>query len=251
MSMGGPLEQRRPGSMYSSVARVRASDSVVAKIQSLIVDQRLSAGDPLPPERELAELLAVSRNILREALGVLGQKGLIEVRPGRGTFVSEPSSASASDSLRLLFDLRRVSLVELSDARLLIEPPVAALAAENRTDEDLTSLAVWMERLHASVEDPTEHVAADIGFHAAIASAAKHRVFQFMVDAVRIPVKRSMTVGTAVESALSRSDEQHEQILFAIRRQDSEGAASAMRTHIEYVRRYLSGIGQDACREVS
>ena len=109
------------GDLYRSVDRIGAREAVVRRIQDLIVANKLAPGDPLPPERELAARLSVSRNVLREGLRTLSQKGLVRVVAGRGAFVEAPTGRVVSESLALLLQLRQVSLIELCDARLLIE----------------------------------------------------------------------------------------------------------------------------------
>src|SRR6478736_817704 len=97
------------GSSFKSLERRSTSSAVVEAIQAMIVDQHLMPGDALPSERELATMLSVSRNVLREALGILGQRGLVETRHGTGTYVSLPSSRQARDALVLLLNMGKVS----------------------------------------------------------------------------------------------------------------------------------------------
>ena len=115
--------------LYGPVRHRRTTDTVVEQLERMILERRLQPGDSLPPERELALALSVSRNVLREALGVLGQKGLVRVAAGRGTTVVRPSTEHVEDALTALITYDEITLVELCDARLLIEPEFAASAA--------------------------------------------------------------------------------------------------------------------------
>lgn len=225
--------------LYGSVERIRTSDSVVARIQELILASKLRPGDALPSERDLAAILSVGRNALREALGVLSQRGLLDVVPGRGTFVAELSSGPMRDSLELLLRFRRVGLVELCDARLLIEPELAGFAAARIDEADTVSLTAAFEALKRSNEDAELHVEADLAFHREIARIAQHAVYQAIVDAVREPVTRSMMFGTIIPRAIGHSDAQHEAIWRTILAKDADGARLAMREHLEYVRTYV------------
>lgn len=229
--------------MFESIARVRATDSVVSEIQGLILTKKMRPGDVLPSERELAGKLSVSRNVLREALGVLAQKGLVESRPGRGTVVARPSADGVRASLNLLLELEHVSVEELCDARMIIEPELAARAATRASAAGTASLAEALNRLHESREDAAAHVRADLRFHEEIATLAGHKVFSFLVGAVREPVTRSMIFGTQVPSAIDHSDEQHRAIFEAIIRGDSDAARAAMEQHIEYVAEYVRSHG--------
>jgi GntR family transcriptional repressor for pyruvate dehydrogenase complex len=225
--------------LYSSVSRLRAVDSVVQLIERLIVEQKLAVGEALPPERELAARLAVSRNILREALRILNQKGLVQVIAGRGAFVQQPSPQIIGDSLALLFQVQQVRLTDICDARLLIEPEVARLAAERATGEDIARLQELMHQLHATRASTAAHVESDLRFHRAIAEAARHSVYQVLVDALRTPVLRAMALAAAAPKSLETSDVYHLAILTAIADHDPEAARVAMRQHMADIQHYI------------
>jgi GntR family transcriptional repressor for pyruvate dehydrogenase complex len=225
--------------LYSSVSRLRAVDSVVQLIERLIVEQKLAIGEALPPERELAARLAVSRNILREALRILNQKGLIQVLAGRGAFVQQPSPQIIGDSLALLLQVQQVRLIDICDARLLIEPEVARLAAERATHEDISRLHDLMNQLHTTHASTGAHVEIDLRFHRAIAEAARHSVYQVLVDAVRTPVLRAMALAAGAPKSLETSDVYHLTILTAIANHDPEAAQAAMREHMAYIQDYI------------
>jgi DNA-binding FadR family transcriptional regulator len=225
--------------LFEYVPRKKATDLIVAEIQDLILASKLMPGDKLPSERNLAEKFRVSRNVLREALGVLRQMGLVDVLAGRGTVVTQPSLDSMQDTLSLLLQLKHVSLKELCDARLLIEPELASLAAELPESTDMGRLIQMGQNLLECSEDAESHVQADLSFHQEIANLAGHGVFSVIVGAVREPVTRSMVFGTRVPRAIGFSDEQHMAVLDAILRRDSKEARWAMTEHIRYVSEYI------------
>jgi GntR family transcriptional repressor for pyruvate dehydrogenase complex len=225
--------------LFHNVNRSKATDLIVAEVQDLIVSRRLKAGDKLPSERDLALKFNVSRNVLREALGVLRQRGLVEVLPGRGTVVTNPSYDSMQDTVALLLRLQHVSLIELCDARMLIEPELAWRAASLPKTVSTEKLVRLGERLRESSDSAEEHVKADLEFHEEIAHLSGHGVFSAFVGAVREPVTRSMVFGTKVPRAIDASDEQHIAILDAITRRDPKEARWAMSEHIRYVAEYI------------
>lgn len=244
MSDAPPLNARRsaassdPG-LYGPVRHRRTTDSVVEQLERMILERRLEPGDSLPPERELAAALSVSRNVLREALGVLGQKGLVRVTAGRGTTVVRPSTEHVEDALTALITYDEISLVELCDARLLIEPELAASAARVATPEAIGRLDALMRILETTREDSEAHVAADRDFHAEIARLAGNRALAAMVQSIRAPVTHSMMLGTSVPRAIDTSDQDHHDVLDAIRMRDPDAAREAMVRHIRYVRDYV------------
>jgi GntR family transcriptional repressor for pyruvate dehydrogenase complex len=225
--------------LYEPLRHRKTTDTIVEQLEGLILERRLEPGDFLPPERELAAALSVSRNVLREALGILGQKGLVRVAAGRGTTVVRPSTEHVEDALTTLIEHHQIGLVELCDARLLIEPELAANAAGGATQEGIRRLEDLMRILETTRGDSAAHVAADRDFHAEIARLAGNRVLAAMVQSVRAPVTRSMLLGTSVPRAIDKSDQDHRDVLEAIRERDQEAARSAMVRHIRYVRDYV------------
>lgn len=225
--------------LFQNVFPKKATDLIVTEIQDLILDERLKPGEKLPSERDLSEKFNVSRNVLRESLGVLRQRGLVQVLPGRGTVVTTPSLSSMRDSLSLLLQLKHVSLGELCDARLLIEPELAWRAASSPASVDMSHLTELARLLRESASSPEDHVQADLAFHQEIANLSGHGVFSAIVGAVREPVTRSMVFGTKVPRAIDSSDEQHMAILHAITRRDPKEARWAMSEHIRYVSEYI------------
>lgn len=225
--------------LFGLALGMRTADVVSAQIQELIVERRLKPGEALPAERELAAMMSVSRNALREGIGQLVQKGLLVTRPGRGTFVAEPSFENMKESLGLLLRLNQVDRLELCDVRLLIEPRQAALAAQNVRAGDTSELENAMKRLRSTAQDSNGHVLADLEFHNAISNLANHAVFASIVAVVREPVTRGMVFGTKVPRAIDFSDDQHESIFGAIMAGRSVDAEDASREHLLYVRDYL------------
>src|SRR5262249_37075710 len=111
------------------VRNIRIYEEIVRQIRGLVADGRVKSGDRLPPERDLAERFRVSRASVREALRALQVTGLIEIRPGEGTFVREVSVEALVEPLARVILAQREGVAELYEARRLLEPPIAGLAA--------------------------------------------------------------------------------------------------------------------------
>lgn len=235
--LGSPTEKTE---LFGNISRLSVSASVVERIEQLIIEARLSPGQLLPSERELAAQFAISRTVLREALSSLVQKGLVEVVQGRGTFVSEPSVDRVSESLTLLLRLRRVGLDELTDVRMLIEPEIAALAARRATDQEIHQLQGLAASLREHHNSPSDHVAADLAFHSALSRFARHAAYESIVEAVRLPVIQSMLVGADVPEAIQASDDSHDEVTNAVARRDPAAARAAMQEHMQFVSGYIA-----------
>lgn len=227
---------------FARVSTVSTTTAVVDQLRQMIITRELEIGQSLPPERELANVFGVSRNAVREALGILGQRGLVRAAPGRGRCVTSPSGESIRSALDLMLVLGGVRLVDLCDARLQIEPQLARLAAQNTRSASTAYLRSLLDELEASQTEPQAHVKADIAFHKEIARLANNEFLAVVVDAFSQPIQVSMHVGLHVGQSLDVSDQQHTAIRDAISAGDGELAAEAMRAHISFIRDYISEV---------
>jgi len=228
--------------MMSQGRPPRVYEQIVAQIERAIYDGRFAQGDKLPAERQLAREFQASRVAVREALRSLEHRGLVEVRQGSagGYFIREADAGPIIRDFQTLFRLGRVSLAQLTEARLLVEPDTARLAAHRASDGDIKAL-------RASMDERAEHAAAgrsprllDMDFHRLVAEAAKNPVHAVVTHAlmdleVRVVVPRpdlSSEDSAAVDGA-------HRRILDAIAARQPEGARAAMEAHIIDLERRL------------
>src|SRR5260370_6986889 len=142
--------------MYTPIQSLKVFERVAVQIEQRILDGELRSGDRLPTERELAELFQVSRTAVREALKILAQKGLVDMRPGRGTIVIDGSQEAMQHSIGLVMKLKlgevggSNSLVEV---REILEVEIAALAAARATETEIGSLLEAVETIDANLVD--------------------------------------------------------------------------------------------------
>jgi len=214
--------------------RGTTSEEVVANLRGMIHRGELRAGDRLPPERDLAKRLGVSRPTLRAAIRSLAAVGVLQSRQGAGTFVVQTEGPPALDSgpLRLMASLRGFTSTEMFEARQALEMSVAGLAAERATGEQLASMAEEIAGMYASLDEPEQYLVHDMHFHQVVAAASGNRILTAlmnMVAAILLDV-RSKTVRRAKD--LKQSAEMHRHIYRAIRDRNPEAARSAMRAHL-------------------
>jgi GntR family transcriptional repressor for pyruvate dehydrogenase complex len=241
----------RPGGEMGiePIHSTRIYEEIVRQIKSMIAEGRLKSGDQLPPERDLAEKFVVSRTSVREALRALESLGLVEIRPGEGTFVKEISVEALIEPLALVMASQRESIGELFEARRLLEPAIAGLAARRATPDEIQE----MERI---LEDQAKEIAMgrtglreDAQFHAAIAAAARNRAIMRVVHGIMDLLTQSREESLNTPGRPTRSHQDHRRVLDAIKRRDPAAAEQAMLEHLNAVEGLVLGPGATGGRD--
>lgn len=212
------------------------------QIQDLISAQHLAPGDRLPGERELADALSVSRASVREALRVLHYIGVVDVRPGEGTFVATTPPTPLDPSMYGLLS-ERTALLDLVEARRILEEGIVHLAARRATKDDLDALDDFLSRREAELDAGKHDVAGDLQFHAMLAEATGNMV---LVSTVRHLNEMWLQARekTGRKNATPRKALRfHRQILAAVRRRHPVAARRALRRHLEDMRGDIEGRG--------
>lgn len=208
---------------------------IITAIEEIVDRERLRVGDRLPPERELATLLGVSRPVLREALKSLEARGRLTVRHGQGVFIRSLSD----EALRSSLANATVSLQELFAMREVLEVPAAAWAAASATPEDIDRLksALAAER-DARVPPVDFHRLGelDAAFHMLIVETAKNRFLSQTLDVLQEMLAAGMETTLSIPGRMRRSHSEHRIILQAIARGDEQGAQKAVTAHIRGAR---------------
>lgn len=211
-----------------------SSEEVVVHLREMIQRGELRRGDRLPPERDLAKLLGVSRPTLRAGIRSLAAHGVLLSRQGAGTFVVDNDGPPSLDSspLRLMAALHGFTSAEMFEARRSIEMAMAGLAAERATGDQMASIAEELAGMYASLEDPEQYLVHDMHFHEMVAAASGNRILTALMNMVATILLdvRSKTVKRAKD--LKESAEMHRQIYRAIRTHNPEGARNAMKDHL-------------------
>lgn len=211
-----------------------SSEEVVQQLREMIHRGELRSGDRLPPERDLAKQLGVSRPTLRAGIRTLAAIGVLKSRQGAGTFVAEADASPALDGnpLRLMASLHGFTNAEMFEARIALEMAVAGLAAERATGEQLAAMSEEVAEMFASLDEPEEYLVHDMRFHQTIAAASGNRILTALMNMVASILfeTRSKTVHRALD--LKESSEMHREIYRAIRDHNPEAASEAMRDHL-------------------
>jgi GntR family transcriptional regulator, transcriptional repressor for pyruvate dehydrogenase complex len=214
-----------------------AAERVVRHLEDLIENGRLKPGDRLPAERELAQVVGVSRPTLRAGLRSLAALGVIESRHGAGTFITAGPPRLSTGPLSLMAALHGFTRDEMFEARLVLEVGAAGLAAEKASGENLATMAEEVAGMFASLDDPQPFLLHDVRFHRAVAVASGNPVLAALVEMVSALVyeRRRLTVERARD--LKQSAEMHRRIYNAIRARAPERARAEMTDHLAQARR--------------
>src|SRR5579863_7635142 len=219
---------------FEVVRRNKVYEEVAKQIERLILT-KLKPGDKLPSERELAEMLRVSRSSIRDAIRGLELMGLVEPRQGTGTIVREVSADSLVNPFSNALRRRQELVGELLDFRKMLEPPLAARAATHASPEEISEMEDILRRQEEKQGRGESAVSEDAEFHYSVALASDNsvvlKVLDILMDLLRDTRERSLQVDGRSQKSLDG----HRRILNAIKRHDGEAAKAAMRRHIEDV----------------
>lgn len=215
--------------------------SAVQLIVTAIAAGRFAPGQALPREAELADMFAVSRLTMREAVRILSDRGVLDVRRGRGTYVAPQEKWSDPATLIAVLasqtDQRTLG-IQLIEVRRMIEVGAAGLAAANRTAADIENLQRWLTVYTQASQksDIDTALAADIAFHDGILAASHNPLIPVMMSPLASAVARSRRSTTEIPAVRKRAAHHHQLIFAAIAAGDATGAKQAMRAHMSQTR---------------
>lgn len=216
------------------------TDEAINKIKEMILAGELSAGDRLPPEKELSEKLGLSRSSLREAVKALEIIRVLDVRRGDGTYVTSLEPALLTEAVSFIVDLHQdKSVLEIFEVRRILEPAAAAMAAGRITPAQVAALRASMAHVDedTGVEDLVRH---DLLFHGQIAAAAQNSYLASLLDGLSSnTVRARIWRGLTQDKAVSRTLSEHAAIADALERGDAELARALLTVHISGVEQWL------------
>jgi GntR family transcriptional repressor for pyruvate dehydrogenase complex len=205
---------------------------VVNHIRSLMESGALQPGDKIPPEREFARSLNISRASLRTGIGYLAAMGVMKVRHGGGTFVADGPAEFGKASFSLMGVLHGFQSWHMFEVRLILESNLAALAAERAKEEHHTALAEEVAEIFASVDSPADFLIHDVLFHRIISQASGNPILAALMETITSALydKRRKTVERSID--MRESAEMHRRIYRAIRARAPVEARKLMEQHL-------------------
>lgn len=232
---------------FRAVKVARVSDTIVTQIEDMILEGLLKAGEKLPPERELAERLTVSRPSLREAIVILESKGLLQSKRGGGTFVRDLAGAAITDPLVSLMKSHPETTFDILELRHALEETAAYHAASRATETDRKTIERHYRDLEAIYDAPVldraREVAVDMEFHLAIADASHNLALVHVMRGLMSVLLNSITFN--LDRIRERSEDhaeirrQHRALFEAVEAGDPEAARAAAHRHLAFVQETL------------
>lgn len=221
------------GSELLSRGGDQRSERIAQQVLEYVELNKLVPGDRLPPERDLARNLQVSRPSMREALRILQAQGRVEIRHGQGTFVAQPQTTRQLQAALITLD---VGIEELFEMRQVFEIPAAGWAANRRTKEQLRLMRSTLNQLNLLAQQvPTDYDVLqklDAEFHLRIVEAAANRFLNQSVGVLQAMLNTSMETTLRLPGRIEESRHDHEEIFAAIESGDAEAAERAAALHI-------------------
>lgn len=222
---------------FEKLLRPVARDSTVSEVARHLLDQlgasRVPPGTRLPSERVLSERLGVGRSTIREALSALDILGVIEIKPGSGSYLRGGTSEFLDQTINWGLMLGRPRTRDLVEVRQFLEIMSAGLAARRVRDANIARLGEHLAEMRRTVADPAAFVEADVAFHLEVAATAGNTVLTDLLASVRTLLRMWMEHAVGVEGTKAAAIDEHEAVLTAIRDRDEKAAEDAMRTHMD------------------
>lgn len=215
------------------------SEQIAGRLMSMIREKQLYPGDRLPPERDLAAAMGVSRPSLREALRALSIMGVIENRQGSGTYITSLKPELFVEHLDFIFALNDTTFLDLFEARKILEVGLAALAVQNITPAEVEALEACVTHAAACIQDAEEFLQADLELHELIITAARNNLLSLFMGSInKLNVASRRRTGERMDTRL-QTLEDHRRIVAAIRSGSPQAASQAMRNHLDHVEQSL------------
>ncbi|SET34899.1 DNA-binding transcriptional regulator, FadR family [Natronincola peptidivorans] len=209
-------------------------DKAANELMQLIREHGYGPGEKLPNEYELSSQLGVSRNTVREAVRTLASRNVLYIRQGAGTFISEKKGV-ADDPLGFSFmDDRRKLVEDLMQIRCIIEPQIAALAAQNATPQDIAVLSSLCDEIEVLIVNRQDFTQKDIDFHVQLATCSQNIVISNLIPLICEGIR--VFSSTVLEQEFEQTAKSHREILEAVGERRATDAQQAMLFHLLYNR---------------
>ena len=216
-----------------AVSSVNLYAQIADKLEELILSAEY-IDEKLPSEQALAEQFAVSRNVVREALKILKERGLIESRNGTGSYITKPEAANLSDVISRMVVMNNIDYCAIYDVRIILETAACRSAAERVTTGQLMQMEELLERLKDRTMTVKERRETDFAFHEAIAEATGNPLLAVLIRAMKNVFIEMIEKGIFMTGGIDDAIMRHARIMDALRVHDPQEAEAAMFDHLQF-----------------
>ena len=224
--------------MLKPVKQYKLYQKIVEQIKNLIMDGDLNPGERLPPERDLAEKLNVSRVAVREALLTLEFMGLVEIKRGSGVFIpQELQPELVFNSIDFALNFKENIIEDLIEVREILETKIAGLAAKKADSKDILEIEEKLKNYEEKVKQGKEGANESLEFHLSIARATKNVIFFRLLNQLKVLLLQSGRLSSKSKDRPVIALKQHYEIFEAIKRKNIKKAEEAMANHLEGIRK--------------
>lgn len=234
--------------LLKPLGRNKLGDQVAEQIKKLVMSRRVNPGDKLPPEREIASQMKVSRPVVREGLQKLETLGFIR-RDRSGIWVCkldiESYIESMMDAVSLLAGANNELLSNVWEVRHTLEVEIAGMAAKNATSGDITKLRKIVQNQKKILDNPKRYCETSFDFHQCLAATTKNKVFLFIITSLRRVLNHYFARTLLVLGASRNSYVHHRKILRAVESSSPEKARQAMDEHLEATKKLQNTLSRN------
>jgi GntR family transcriptional repressor for pyruvate dehydrogenase complex len=229
----------RPLKPVRALPRTTLTEAAFEQLIEYVVKGTWKAGDRLPPERELCQQFGIARTSLREALKAMELVGMLDSRVGDGTFVCPRSEFLSRPLLWAFTGTDHEELVEIMEARALVEEKLAGLAAERASPEEVARIGETIRQMRDAIASGTSILEADMAFHLAVAEAAHNEVLRNAVQLLRNITRQWLQYKVQIPNVAAAVLKRHQSVYRAIASRKPNAASLAMRKHLEETQRLV------------
>ena len=216
------------------IRRIRLSESIIKAIKEMIVEDNFEPGDKFYSENELTKKLQVSRASVREAIRILEVTGQVIVKQGKGVYITNTDAEKLQPFINWL-KANEHSITDIFEVNLIIEPKVAAHAAQKADSDDILKMEEICTQfeLHAKSKNTADTIQCDRDFHAQLAKATKNSTLHLLVESMATSFSNGGISSLYTPGRTEKAIREHRAIVKAVINRDKEGAEQAMTRHLE------------------
>lgn len=221
-------------------------EQIADALEAAILEPDTAIEGKLPSEQMLAEKFQVSRTVIREAMKLLKERGLVVMKNGDGSYITKPEAGAISEVLVRIIRLENISDAEVHEMRLTLETAACRSAAVHATPEELDGIERLIGIMETNKDDLETRIRLDCEFHVAIARLSKNALLRIFVESMTEVLRNFISKGIRIPGGNEDGLRRHRDILSALRTGSPEAAESAMRAHLEVSRQNVFRVDTDS-----